>query len=46
LTLTPIQSDGPIATNDRPVRCPFCVNQRMLRTIKEAVEHMSTHVVV
>ncbi|KAJ2907303.1 hypothetical protein MKZ38_003159 [Zalerion maritima] len=46
LDLTPIRSDGPIATNDRPVRCPFCVNQRMLRTIKEAVEHMSTHVVV
>ncbi|OAA57061.1 centromere-binding protein [Niveomyces insectorum RCEF 264] len=31
---------------NRPVRCPFCVNQRMLRTIKEAVDHMSTHVVV
>ncbi|KAK9774697.1 putative HTH CENPB-type domain-containing protein [Seiridium cardinale] len=46
LTLTPISSGGPIAQNDRPLRCPFCVNQRMLRTIKEAVEHMSTHVVV
>lgn len=46
LTLTPIHSDGPIAPHDRPLRCPFCVNQRMLRTIKEAVEHMSTHVVV
>lgn len=46
LTLTPISSGGPIASNDRPLRCPFCVNQRMLRTIKEAVEHMSTHVVV
>jgi hypothetical protein len=46
LTLTPIHSDGPIAPNERPIRCPFCVNQRMLRTIKEAVEHMSTHVVV
>ena len=47
LTLTPIPSEPPVsATTDRPVRCPFCVNTRMLRTIKEAVEHMSTHVVV
>ncbi|CAM1511694.1 Fc.00g092070.m01.CDS01 [Cosmosporella sp. VM-42] len=46
LTLTPINSEGPISNHDRPVRCPFCVNQRMLRTIKEAVEHLSTHVVV
>lgn len=46
LQLTPIQSDHPVAVHDRPLRCPFCVNQRMLRTIKEAVEHMSTHVVV
>ncbi|CAG9980534.1 unnamed protein product [Clonostachys byssicola] len=46
LTLTPIHSDVPISTNDKPIRCPFCVNLRMLRTIKEAVEHMSTHVVV
>lgn len=46
LTLTPIPSGGPVSAIDRPVRCPFCVNQRMLRTIKEAVEHLSTHVVV
>lgn len=46
LTLTPINSEGPISDHERPLRCPFCVNQRMLRTIKEAVEHMSTHVVV
>ncbi|KAL2760092.1 hypothetical protein ACRALDRAFT_1067270 [Sodiomyces alcalophilus JCM 7366] len=46
LSLTPIKSDDPISHHERPVRCPFCVNQRMLRTIKEAVEHMSTHVVV
>lgn len=46
LNLTPIQADGPVATNDRPMRCPFCLNKRMLRTIKEAVEHMSTHVVL
>ncbi|EMR69460.1 putative centromere binding protein b protein [Eutypa lata UCREL1] len=46
LTLTPISAGGPMSGLDRPLRCPFCVNQRMLRTIKEAVEHMSTHVVV
>lgn len=46
LTLTPIPSGGPLSMTDRPVRCPFCVNQRMLRTIKEAVEHLSTHIVV
>ncbi|KAF5561031.1 CENP-B 1 [Fusarium mundagurra] len=46
LTLTPITSEQPITQDDRPVRCPFCVNQRMLRSIKEAVEHLSTHVVV
>ncbi|KPM45312.1 hypothetical protein AK830_g1128 [Neonectria ditissima] len=46
LTLTPINSEGPVSNHDRPLRCPFCVNNRMLRTIKEAVEHLSTHVVV
>ncbi|TFB00350.1 CENP-B-like protein [Trichoderma ghanense] len=47
LTLTPIHSEVPLTTHgERPLRCPFCVNQRMLRSIKEAVEHMSTHVVV
>lgn len=46
LTLTPISSEAPVSQTDRPVRCPFCVNMRMLRNIKEAVEHMSTHVVV
>ncbi|KAJ9162190.1 Homeodomain-like protein [Coniochaeta hoffmannii] len=46
LTLTPIQSGGPVSGTERPVRCPYCVNRRMLGTIKDAVEHMSTHVVV
>ncbi|KXJ95281.1 hypothetical protein Micbo1qcDRAFT_157146, partial [Microdochium bolleyi] len=45
LQLTPISSSVPVSSTDKPVRCPFCVNQRMLRTIKEAVEHLSTHVV-
>ncbi|CAI4210903.1 unnamed protein product, partial [Parascedosporium putredinis] len=46
LNLKPISSAAPVSNYDRPVLCPFCVNQRMLRTIKEAVEHLSTHVVV
>ncbi|CAJ2512424.1 Uu.00g054390.m01.CDS01 [Anthostomella pinea] len=46
LTLTPISSGGAMSSVDRPLRCPFCVNQRMLRTIKEAVEHLSSHVIV
>ncbi len=46
LTLTPIHSNQPMESHEGPLRCPFCINQRMLRTIKEAVEHMSTHVVV
>lgn len=46
LNLTPIPANGPTSSTDAPTRCPFCINQRMLRTIKEAVEHMATHVVV
>lgn len=46
LTLTPIQSNPPVVEDEPPVRCPYCINQRMLRSIKEAVEHLSTHVVV
>ncbi len=46
LNLTPISSSVQGSLTDRPVRCPFCVNQRMLRTIREAVEHLSTHVIV
>lgn len=46
LQLTPIPGGQTLSGNDRPLRCPFCVNQRMLRSIKEAVEHMSSHVVV
>lgn len=46
LALSPIPSGAPVSGSEVPVRCPFCVNQRMLRTIKESVEHMSTHVVV
>ncbi|KAH8839112.1 hypothetical protein MCOR27_011809 [Pyricularia oryzae] len=48
LKLTPIPSASApqLSGSERPVRCPFCVNTRMLRSIKEAVEHLSTHVVV
>jgi hypothetical protein len=46
LALTPINASSPATSKEPPIRCPFCLNQRMLRTIKEAVEHMSTHVIV
>lgn len=31
---------------EQPVRCPYCINHRWMRSIKDAVEHMSMHVVV
>jgi len=31
---------------EAPVRCPYCINHRWMRSIKDAVEHMSMHVVV
>jgi hypothetical protein len=31
---------------EAPVRCPYCLNHRWMRSIKDAVEHMSMHVVV
>merc|ERR1712093_198750 len=34
------------AVSGQAVRCPFCINHRWMRTVKEAVEHMSMHVVV
>lgn len=46
LALTPLHTDAHLSQPERPLRCPFCVNQRMLRSIREAVEHLSTHVVV
>jgi hypothetical protein len=48
LALTPINPNAvdPAIGKEQPIRCPFCLNQRMLRTIKEAVEHLSTHVIV
>lgn len=46
LTMSGMHTEDQIPPDDRPLRCPFCVNQRILRSIKEAVEHMSTHVVV
>lgn len=41
LSLTPMPSN-----HDRAQRCPFCINTRLLRTVKDAIDHMSTHVVV
>jgi hypothetical protein len=34
------------AVGEAPVRCPYCVNHRWMKSIKDAVEHMSMHVVV
>jgi hypothetical protein len=36
----------PQTTGDAPVRCPYCINHRWMKSIKDAVEHMSMHVVV
>ena len=46
LNLTPIPADTPASADasngdNRHLRCPFCVNHRMLRSIKEAVEHIA-----
>ena len=30
---------------EAPVRCPYCINHRWMRSIKDAVDHMSMHVV-
>ncbi|CAL3971545.1 unnamed protein product [Diplocarpon coronariae] len=43
----PRRSEGePSAVAEPAVRCPFCINQRWMRSVKDAVEHMSMHVVV
>jgi hypothetical protein len=34
------------AVGEAPVRCPYCINHRWMKSIKDAVEHMSMHVVV
>lgn len=34
------------AVGEAPIRCPFCINHRWMRSIKDAVEHLSMHVVV
>lgn len=34
------------AVGEQPVRCPYCINLRWMKSIKDAVEHMSMHVVV
>jgi hypothetical protein len=34
------------SVGEAPVRCPYCINHRWMRSIKDAVEHMSMHVVV
>ncbi|KAG4027612.1 hypothetical protein MFRU_028g00340 [Monilinia fructicola] len=37
---------GHAVVGEQPIRCPYCINQRWMRSIKDAVEHMSMHVVV
>jgi len=48
--VTPVMPDRSTAAlrtvGEAPVRCPYCVNHRWMRSIKDAVEHMSMHVVV
>lgn len=48
--VTPVMTDRSTAAlrtvGEAPVRCPYCINHRWMRSIKDAVEHMSMHVVV
>ena len=48
--VTPVMPDKSTtalrAVGEAPVRCPYCINHRWMRSIKDAVEHMSMHVVV
>lgn len=34
------------AVSEPPIKCPYCINSRWMSSIKDAVEHMSMHVVV
>ena len=34
------------AVGEQPIKCPYCINSRWMSSIKDAVEHMSMHVVV
>lgn len=34
------------AVGEQPIKCPYCINSRWLSSIKDAVEHMSMHVVM
>ncbi|CAD6448632.1 44052989-d912-4f29-92ae-1b7c3d2083c3-CDS [Sclerotinia trifoliorum] len=40
------RNDSTLMQTEQPIRCPYCINQRWLRSIKDAVEHLSMHVVV
>lgn len=48
--VTPVMADRSASAlrtvGEPPVRCPYCINHRWMRSIKDAVEHMSMHVVV
>ncbi|TVY40745.1 hypothetical protein LOCC1_G006089 [Lachnellula occidentalis] len=34
------------AVGEQPIKCPYCINSRWMSSIKDAVEHMSMHVVM
>lgn len=34
------------AVGEQPVKCPYCRNLRWMKSIKDAVDHMSMHVVM
>lgn len=37
---------GYVERVEQPIRCPYCINVRWMRSVRDAVEHMSMHVVV
>ncbi|KAG9238465.1 hypothetical protein BJ875DRAFT_367739 [Amylocarpus encephaloides] len=38
------QSMRPVG--EQPIKCPYCINSRWMKSIQDAVEHMSMHVTV
>lgn len=34
------------AVGEQPIKCPYCLNHRWMKSIQDAVEHMSMHVTV
>jgi hypothetical protein len=48
--VTPVVPDRGTAAlrsaGEQPIKCPYCINHRWMKSIKDAVEHMSMHVTV